>query len=369
MNYYLDESGNTGDLINKKNDMGFAKQPIFSHSCIGIEDINLPNLTDFIIDLKRRYQIDEKLELKSQDHYIKNPYLVFEIIEYIVDNDLPIICEVMDKKYNVAVSIVNHLIVPPMEDESDGKSQYIRTIVSDFITRKAPDSCYTSFLKLCKIPNEENLISTIEDLKGFFISEKDSIDDDGNTVKMLDATIDEYYTLKELSDDKEIINKYVPIPDSDSNGNVVRLLPNVLSFYNQIARLNKIHSKKLSEVELYHDTSSEFADPLRYCIQNIKNIDADLMPQVSACDYNVTEDLSLFFIDSKESIGVQIADIIAGFLNRYVYGLLYKEIEMDIIYHLTFNKLMDFNRTNDSLGTNFVLPISKREIIFSEFEL
>jgi hypothetical protein len=35
---------------------------------------------------------------------------VFEFIAYIADNKPPIACEVMDKNYNVAVSIVNDLL-------------------------------------------------------------------------------------------------------------------------------------------------------------------------------------------------------------------------------------------------------------------
>lgn len=367
MNYYLDESGNTGDLINKKNDMGFANQPIFTHSCIGIDDKDQVELVYFINQLKKHYEIDESLELKSQDYYIKKPEIIYNIVRYIVEKDFPLVCEVMDKKYNVAISMVNHLIFPAMRDESSGEAQYIRNILSDFITRKAPDNCYTLFSELCKSPSEEKLIITMNSLKEFFEKEKDNFADSGYTILMINETLDDYYIDKKTKEDA--IKKYIPEPDYDSNGNKITLLPNTFSFYNLIARLNKIHNRKLSLINLYHDTSDEFSATLKYCMKNIKGMNTENIHKIPGCDFEVIESFNLAFIDSKDSIGVQIADIIAGFLNRYIYGLMYKEIKMDDIYHATFDTLMEHNRKHISIGTNIVLPISKRNWLFTQFGL
>lgn len=38
MDFYLDESGTTGDLISKKFDLDFFRQPIFTHACVSCED-------------------------------------------------------------------------------------------------------------------------------------------------------------------------------------------------------------------------------------------------------------------------------------------------------------------------------------------
>lgn len=98
--------------------------------------------------------------------------MIYDIIEYVIDNDLPLICEVMDKKYNIVVAVVSHLIVPPMQDESDGHNQYIRNHLADFITRLAPEELFISFSELCKDPCEEKLIKTMDILKAFFKREK-----------------------------------------------------------------------------------------------------------------------------------------------------------------------------------------------------
>jgi len=275
----------------------------------------------------------------------------------------------MDKKCNVAVSIVNQLIVPAMENVNSKELLLVRNILVDVISTFAPEICYTTFSELCKNPCEEKLIICIDSLKEFFSSESNPLEDNGSTCRMFDKTLQEFEYRKSRYSAEVAIKWFVPIPDLDSNGNVIKLLPNVHSFYNQIARINKIHKRRLSDIILTHDTSSEFANTLNFCISEIKKIDVETMPKIPTCDFKVIETPTLIFKDSKDSSGIQIADIIAGFLNRYIHGLLYKGIKMDSIYHATFNRIIKPNRSPDSKGTNFVIPLSKQHWLFSKFKL
>ncbi len=369
MEYFLDESGNTGDLINKKNDMGFANQPLFTHSCVGVPHAKISRMEGFVRALKRRHGIDESIELKSQEYYIKKPELVYELIDFVVDEKYTLVCEVMDKKYNVAVSIVNQFIVPTIENADSNEFLLVRNILVDVISTYAPEICFTTFSELCKDPCEEKLIICIDSLKEFFSSDDNPLDDDGDTCKMFEKTLQEFEYRKGIYSEEVAIKWFVPIPDLDSKGNVIKLLPNVHSFYNQIARLNKIHKRKLSDIILTHDTSHEFVTTLNYCISDIKTINVDTMPKIPTCDFKIIETPTLIFKDSKDSTGIQIADIIAGFLNRYIHGLLYKGIDMETIYHATFNRIITPNRSPDPKGTNFVIPLSKQHWLFNQFNL
>lgn len=370
MNYYLDESGNSGDLINKKNDMMFSNQPIFVHSCIGIDDEKYKQLKSFITALKEKHNISNDTELKSENYYFKNPQLMREVIDYVANNKLPIVCEVMDKKYQIAVSMINHFIVPAISDASSPEALYIRNCLADFITENAPDECFVYFFDLCKSPSEDNLIKSINNLNSFFFENRSAINDKGYTNILINECFEHYKNNKRDYGEEQAIKWFVPIPDIDSYGNIVKLLPNVHSFYNQIARLNNIHNKKLSDVTLIHDTSNEFASPLRYCIDSIVEIDTENMPNIPSCDYDVIEKPKLIFRDSGDSIGIQVADLIAGFLSRYINGVLYKKIEnMDFIYDEIFVKLIHYNRTPDPTGINFVLPLNRRNWLFARFFL
>ena len=58
---YLDESGNSGDLISRKNGLGFAGQPVFSLAAVDISQIE--NFEDRINGLKKKFGV-QAAELK-----------------------------------------------------------------------------------------------------------------------------------------------------------------------------------------------------------------------------------------------------------------------------------------------------------------
>ncbi|MGT2394694.1 DUF3800 domain-containing protein [Enterobacter roggenkampii] len=366
MNYFFDESGSTGDLINKKFDLNFFTQPIFTHVAVGIDEKT--NIDLILKKIKEKHQVGEG-ELKSQDVYFKKTELMHDIIKYIVDARLPFLCEVVDKKYTVSTSMVNHLIVPPMRDETDGKNQYIRNKLADFISLNAPDECFKLFFSACMTPTESALLATMNELKLFFNENHEKLGDENLTVVMIDETIDDYQIAKARIGEEEALKQFIPIPDKDSNNNIIAILPHVHCFYNLLARLNKYHCRDLDDVTLYHDTQNEFSETLRFCIENIKSVNMDNIPPIPNADFNIKDEIKLEFTDSKESAAIQIADIIAGFLNRYINGLMYKKADIESVYHKIFDRLLVCNRLPhpSPLGINFVLPESIREEIFSEF--
>lgn len=366
MKYYMDESGNTGDIINRKKDIFFSNQPIFSHSCIGLNDENLRKMETFITSLKEEFNIPIEQELKSEDFYFKNPRVILLIALYLVDYNIPILCEVADKKHNISIAIVQNLIIPQIEENETSLLSSLRNVLADYITEHAPENCFTNYMKMCQLQTEQSFFDLVESLKIFF-SEYNF--DNGNTLKMLEMTIDDYYEVKNESNLDSAAKYFMILPDYDSNGNEVKMLPLVLSFYNIIARLNKHHSKKLKGVEVFHDTTYEYSKTLQYCLDNIFNsklINKDYVPN---SDYVLKETFSLKFVDSKENIGVQVADLVAGFLQRYINGTLYKNLKVDQIYHEIFNLLIYHNRKKTPLGINFVLPLTKRQLLFNYYGL
>ncbi|MGV3688381.1 DUF3800 domain-containing protein [Citrobacter freundii] len=368
MNYFFDESGNTGDLINEKFDLGFFTQPIFAHVGIGIDEgINIEHVLD---ELKQKHNISG-VELKSQDVYFKKPEVMLDLVKIIVDERLPFLCEVVDKKYTIATSMVTHLIVPPMQDETDGENQYIRNILADFISLNAPEECFKLFFKTCMAPTEDNLLATMNSLRVFFSEPHEELQDDNFTILMIDETIDDYRIAKEKIGEQEALKNFIPIPDYDSNNNTMALLAHVHCFYNLLARLNKYHCRDWEDVILFHDTQNEFSSTLKFCIENIKTIDPTNIPPIPNADFLIRDKIRLEFTDSKDSAAIQIADIVAGFLNRYINGLMYKRLEIDPIYHDIFNMLLICNRLPHAspLGINFVLPASIRGELFNAFKV
>lgn len=367
--YYLDESGNTGDLITSKVDLNFGNQPIFTLACIGIS--NEKHISEKINNLKLKHEIECE-ELKSSDLYFSKPLFLLDIAKLITVERCPILVELVDKKYCVATAIVNHHIWPPYfsGDESTGQIQFIRNGLADYITNNLPNDCYEAFFRACLNPSEENLLSSMETLKSFFFSKIDEIDFAELTVKAIEETIDDYRVIKSQGDTEEAIKKFIPIPDQMKNGKSINLLPHVHSIFNLIARLNKYHLKEIKGLILHHDIQNEFDDILIYSKEILESKDQDYDgPPVTNSDFNLLEQFELKFVDSKNSIGIQIADLLAGYFNRYINGAFYKKVNLDEVYDNIFWELRKNFRPMSPLGVNFVVPQSNQQIIFRKFNL
>lgn len=68
MNYFIDESGNTGDVASANSALDFAGQPLFSLACIGVN--NIDELENDIYEIKRSYNVQSS-ELKAGGIYKK----------------------------------------------------------------------------------------------------------------------------------------------------------------------------------------------------------------------------------------------------------------------------------------------------------
>ncbi|HIG9801013.1 TPA: DUF3800 domain-containing protein [Klebsiella variicola] len=362
----MDESGNTGDIINRKKDILFSNQPIFSHSCIGLNDENLKKMETFITSLKEEFNIPIEQELKSEDFYFKNPKLILLISLFLVDHNIPIICEVTDKKHNIAIAIVQNLIFPQSEENERPEANVIRSMIAERITEHAPEECFKRYMTMCHLRTEKSFYDIIDFLKVFFSG---SDPQDIFALKMIEMTIDDYEELKKENNIESAAKYFMMLPDFDSSGNEVKMLPLVYSFYNIAARLNKRHKKNLKNIKVIHDTTYEYSKTLKYCLTNILKSELKNKDSVPNSDYELKETFQLYFEDSKNSIGIQVADLVAGFLQRYINGTLYKQIKVENIYHGIFELLIKQNQLNNPLGVNFVLPETKRYWLFHKFDL
>lgn len=366
MKYYFDESGTTGDLISKKFDLFFSKQPIFTHVCIGMDDEDA--ISSILMEIKIKHNL-KKGELKSEDLYFKNPEAILDIVKFIDNQRFPLICEVMDKKYNLSVSIVNHIICPSSRYSTTIFETEYKNILADLITYYAEDFCFRQFYSLCSEPTEDNLFKTFSVFYDFFERRKSLLRDDGKILKIINTNRYEYMHLKKEYGQEECLRWYYPIPDFDTFNNKVAFLPQVHSFYNMLARINKYHLRDLKKVTIYHDTQKEYSKTLQFCCDNIKNSNLENHNSILRADFIIEDNINLQFVDSRLSNAVQLADIVAGFLNRFINGSVYKNLNVLPIYNEIFSILTKLNRlpSPSPLGINFVLPPSIHKKFMPKF--
>jgi hypothetical protein len=106
--YYLDESGSTGDLARPGARFDFGQQQVFTLACLGVDDEKALGLE--IEHLKSRHRIQAS-ELKSAS-VIKKPELIVDLLKYLDRRRLPLIIEVVDKRFMIAANMVNTVILP-----------------------------------------------------------------------------------------------------------------------------------------------------------------------------------------------------------------------------------------------------------------
>lgn len=144
--YYLDESGSTGDLARFGVRFDFGQQQVFTLACLGVDDEDALGLE--IERLKTCHRIQAR-ELKSASA-IKKPELVVDLLEYLRRNRLPLIIEVVDKRFMIAANMVNTVILPYVGACDLGpESRFIRNIMAEYIHYYATPSLFEAYVKAC----------------------------------------------------------------------------------------------------------------------------------------------------------------------------------------------------------------------------
>lgn len=370
--YYLDESGNTGDLIKQDFSLKFGGQPLFSLSCVGIDDEKV--VSDKLSELKLKYDIDD--ELKSTDIYAYNPKFFFELAEYLVNNRFPIFVELVDKKFCIIINLISSLIIPINSgiDETNGKNQYARNHLADYMWHKLPLKYLEMFNEVCLKRESAKVIDFLNELKGFFDSSSCYMLEKKDVSNLVGASIDEFQSSCLEYGESQSVENYLPIPDilnkskRKSKAKTINILPHVYSFFNIIGRLNKYHLSNIEGIVLIHDEQQEFDVILQKSKDYIvkETISNNTTPTPNS-DLDVQSDFKLEFANSRCRVGVQVADLLAGFYTRFINEVFYEKKLVDSVYVNTFNILAEYQNPLSPLGTNFVLPGHKQQSIFQTF--
>ncbi|SRR6266481_906527 len=154
INYYIDESGHSGDLINSGHALDFDGQPIFSLACIGVDDET--RLASEIDRLRIKHQI-ASVELKSSS--LKNkPGFILDLVEFVCNESLPFFIEVVDKKFFLCMHIVDCHIAPPCAGFAhDFKGSVVRNGFADYPYDHEHIAVFEKFIVACIAPSDETL--------------------------------------------------------------------------------------------------------------------------------------------------------------------------------------------------------------------
>lgn len=362
MNFYIDESGNTGDVSLLSNIPSFDEQRIFSLGCVGLKDED--EFEEQVNAIQEAHNINSR-ELKSSSLYKKKPEFILDVFMLLREQNIPIFLEIVDKKFLISSYIVDSLIIPGhcFELESP-ETNYIRNTFADYIYHSMPDDIFIGFIDLCKNPtlcNMEMLFNEFTEV----LENAGKNDVSKALLHSLNLSYDEFKEL-ESEEGKGCIQLFLPIPDVGKKGKQVWMLPNLTSFTNIYARINQFLDGKLREVKIFHDHQMQFDDILAKAKNDVERLPKEKIGYVSrSANYKFIESANLCFKDSVKSTGVQVADLLAGFSMRYVNERMSGNVISGTIVEAQ-RTLMCMNNERKGTGLNMVLSSLDAHKINSE---
>lgn len=351
----------------------FASQEYFTLACVGFEKETLDNLPLFINNLKKRYKIQNpKLKSANIKHIFgKKVGFILELLKYIEEKS-KILIEIVDKKYIISINIVNHLINPPYFNSNNQEEiQKLNLIFSQWVYQYIPNDFFINFSNTSRNPTEEGLENLFQNLLNIVKGINNELSE--AIILAIKESVDDYQIIKnnESNYNRKAYTFFLPLPDYNKRNELIGMLPYISSFTSIHARLNYLYGNNLSLITIVHDNQSHFDDILKeYHTSALEN--NSFKKYFEFANYNFQCLSNLEFHDDANEIGLQIADIFAGFVNKAIHYITSKQnfledkeykIVIQILTSLYFKKCINFVLPIEH-SQNQIFPILENNINF-----
>ncbi len=349
--YYIDESGNTGDLTTVKIASYFTEQRMFALTAFGCTLDQDFNDKFGVLKASHRFQAPE---IKSKQAYDR-PRFISELLDLMETRRCPIFIEIVDKHFFVVMNIIERMVVPYVgECDTQPNALWMKGVMANYMALHAAPELAHAFAECCQSRDH----TEIRDLYKRIIrwAQGASVPPPDVAEGIVRFTRDSLKDFRKLPKAKAV-ERALPIPDKNPAGKMLWVLPNLTSFTNIYARINRFARKQISGVTLFHDEQLQFGDIL---LHN-KKLAEDLMElgakiPLKTADFEFSQTADLKFLRSQDSIGIQIADIFAGFIARYVQDAVWGGVPMHSDKVMIFNRLVASGNSSLGTGINFVVP-------------
>jgi hypothetical protein len=352
VDYFIDESGHTGDVARLDALSGFNDQPIFCLAAVGVA--NEISLEQEINRLREKHGIRLD-ELKSSARRGR-PEFTYEVVRLVCTERYPFFLEVMDKKYYFAAHMTSRQLLPPIRGlAADPRTHYFQNLVADYLFDRLPDAVFAKFIEACLLPSHETLSAQFSALIDFARADADA----GEVAAVawdLATTAQNDYEEARAAGREEAFFDYLPLPDDNKYQKRVWILPNLSAFTNIYARINLFEKGRLTNVRLIHDEQLQFDEILEISKRSAEGLGESAAEMLTPhSDFHFRESASLSFANSTKSVGVQVADILAGFCMRYVKNFFAEREKIHPVAHQTYDLLRRFTNTANGVGVNLVV--------------
>lgn len=359
MDFYVDESGNTGDLARTSADLDFGGQVIFSLAAVGIA--NEPSLSEELTALRKKHKV-QAAELKLSKILKRKPDFALDAVDLLVRSDFPFFVEVVDKKYQLAASITNGFIWPPyFNTEESQDTVWMKNIFADYIYYRVPDGVIYEFVLCMNSPSNERIEAYFNLLKNCVSQHSHEVAQ--GIASQVEESKDDFRIMIEQEGEKAH-RRFLPVPDIGKRDQEIWLLPNFSSFTNIYARMNLYLSGNLEGCRIFHDEQAHFDEIIAEAKLQAESLKADPKKfKMPYSDYNFRKMADLLFKASPESTGIQLSDIVAGLSMRWYQAHLQGEDDTKVL-DTAIDLLMHHGDRNRGTGINVVGPHNMARQLF-----
>jgi len=351
MDVFMDESGNTGDLARTSEMLDFGGQAVFSLAAVGVADEG--RLYEGLCVLRRKHNV-QAAELKLSKILKRKPGFALDAINLMVESEIPFFVEVVDKKYQLAVSITNGFIWPPyFNTEESQQTVWLKNVFADFLYETLSDEMFFAFVECMHAPSNAKTGAYFDLLKEFI--GRDPRDVAQAIASQVEESKDDFRIMIE-QEHEAAHRRFLPIPDVGKRNQEVWLLPNFSSFTNIYARLNLFLSGELSGTRIFHDEQSHFDEIIASAKSQAEAIQVDPEAfKLPYSDYSFEQFSDLFFKASPESAGIQLADLVAGLSMRWYQSSLDGKSSTGVLSD-AMDRLLRSSSPSRGVGVNIVGP-------------
>jgi hypothetical protein len=226
--FYIDESGNTGDLSTVRLESYFTEQRMFALAAFGRNLDGEFNNKILSIKTKHRLQADE---IKSRQAYDK-PGFIIDLLDILEERGCPIFIELVDKHFFVVVNIIERMVAPYVgECDIQPDALWMKGVMANYMALYAPPDLAHAFAECCQSRDhtkirdlykriirwaQESTVAPTELAEGIVRFARDSLKD-----------------FRALRKDKAV-ERALPIPDKNPAGKLLWVLPNLTSCYQHL---------------------------------------------------------------------------------------------------------------------------------------
>lgn len=348
--YFLDESGHGGDLASAKK-LDFAGQPFFALACVGAADA--APLAAELDRLRVSYACGEG-ELKSAKLGKKLAPISRELITFLVRQRWPLFVELVDKRFFIAVHVVNHLLCGP--HGHDSVDMVCRNMMAELLSDGDSDAVLLAYVKACDALSVTSVAAVI-DLLWDWLDRSDA--EIARTAQVLTM-----FARDRVRKSTAKAQDFLPIADDSATGKKVWMLPNLQSLTNIYARLNQSRPVSLDGAQLVHDEQMQYAKVLEDSKALMEQLAAEVaVPIVPFADYRLRGRGDLIFATGKTESCLQAADILAGCAMRFARDGQARKGRVDASLRAAFVQMIDAGNPIQATGINLLMSSRLLEVL------